>query len=283
MRTATLLVSCPDQKGLTTNITGFVTSHNGNIVHADQHIDMETNTFFMRIEWDLADFELPDDAIEEGFHSLADSYGMRYSLYFSENNPRVALFCSKQLHCVADILTRYQAGELACEIPLVVSNHETVAELAAHFDIPFHHIPVTKETKERQEKKQLALLEAHDIHTVVMARYMRILSAAFIDRYPNRIINIHHSFLPAFVGKKPYHQAFSRGVKVIGATAHYATEDLDQGPIIEQDTVRVSHSDSVKDMQLKGQDLEKAVLARALRLHLQHKILAYNNKTVVFD
>ncbi len=283
MNTAILLISSPDKKGLTTSITGFVTSYNGNILHADQHIDFETETFFMRIEWDLSGFSLARDEIGAAFSSVAAKYGMHFSLFFSDRVPRIALFCSRQLHCLSDLCTRYWAGELTCEIPLIISNHDTAADLARHFNIPFHHIPVSKENIREQEQRQLALLKENDVDTVVLARYMRIVSGEFIAEYPNRIINIHHSFLPAFVGKKPYDQAFSRGVKLIGATAHYATEDLDQGPIIEQNTERVSHSDSVEDMKLKGQDLEKSVLAYALRLHLQHKILAYNNKTVVFD
>jgi formyltetrahydrofolate deformylase len=283
-RSAILLIYCNDQKGLVASITEFIAKNNGNILSLDQHVDSEQKIFFMRIEWDLENFIIPPEKIGEFFKVLiADRLKMKWKLYFSDEIPKMALFVSKQGHCLSDIIARYQAGEWNVHIPLVISNHETFADVAEQAGIDFHYTPVTKENKAEQEKKQLLLLKNYDIDFVVLARYMQILSSDFVKTYENRIINIHHSFLPAFPGAKPYHSAYQRGVKVIGATSHYVTKDLDAGPIIEQDVVRIRHTDSVEDLVRKGRDLEKIVLARAIWFHLQRKILAYANRTVIFN
>lgn len=279
---ATLLISCPDRKGLVASITDFIFKHEGNILHLDQHVDVEDNIFFMRVEWDLANFKIWRQDIAKEFQVLADSFKMTWQLHFSDNTPRMAIFVSKQSHCLYDILSRWQSGEFNVDIPLIVSNHPNLQSVAEKFDIPYHIFPITKDTKAEQEQAQLQLLEEHNIDFIVLARYMQIVTDNFVQHYPQNVINIHHSFLPAFVGAKPYHQAYARGVKIIGATSHYVTADLDAGPIIEQDVTRVTHKDSVKDMVRKGKDLEKSVLSRAIWYHLQNRILVYNNKTVVF-
>ncbi len=280
---AILLISCPDRKGLVAAIADFLYTHDGNILHADQHQDAESGVFLMRVEWDLAGFSLDARAFHERFTPLAARLDMRWRLAFSGDRPRVAIFVSRDTHCLADLLYRHAAGELACEIPLVISNHPDARPLAGFYGVPFHEIPVTKETRPQAEEAAIALLRAHDIDLVALARYMQILSPAFTHAYADRIINIHHSFLPAFIGAKPYHQAYQRGVKLIGATSHYVTEILDNGPIIEQDVIRVSHRDTVTDLAQKGRDLEKIVLSRAVRWHIESRILLYGNKTVVFD
>ena len=281
--TAVLLLSCPDQKGIVASVADLIFQHGGNIVHADQHTDREQGVFFQRVEWELAGFQLSRTDIPDAFKGLADQFGMQWSLHFSDARPRLALFASREGHCLYDLLARYRMGEIQADIPFVVSNHPELRSSAEAFGVEYHHYPVTPATKEAQEKEVLSLLEGQEVEIVVLARYMQILSASFISRYPNQIINIHHSFLPAFAGSRPYHQAYERGVKIIGATAHYATEELDQGPIIAQDVITVSHRDSVKDMVREGRDLEKTVLARALNLHLAHRVIAHGRKTVVFD
>ncbi len=280
---AILLIYCPDQQGIVAAITKFLAEYNGNILHLDQHVDLEQNVFFTRVEWDLTDFALKRKDIFERFKPIAEKFSMTWDVHFTDYKPKVAVFVSKLTHCLYDVLSRYQSGEWNIEIPLVISNHPDANPIVKKFDINYFEIPVSGENKEKQEKKQLQLLSDHEIDFVVLARYMQILSPQFLDSYQNRVINIHHSFLPAFPGAKPYHSAYARGVKIIGATSHYVTSDLDAGPIIEQDIIRVTHKNSIKDIIHKGKDLEKIVLARAIWYHLQHKILVYNNKTVVFD
>jgi formyltetrahydrofolate deformylase len=282
MATATLLLSCPDQKGLVATMADWVYRHNGNIVHADQHTDASESVFFQRIEFELEGFDLDRGEIVPALSPLLERFAMRCDVRFSDERPKVAILVSKQAHCMYDLLARWRMGELDADIPLVISNHSDHADVAAHFDVEFAHLPVTPETRIEQESAILALLAEHDIELVVLARYMQILSAGFVAKYPSHIINIHHSFLPAFAGGRPYHQAHDRGVKLIGVTAHYATAELDEGPIIEQDVVRVTHRDSVEDLVRKGRDLEMIVLARAVRAHLAHRVLVYGRKTVVF-
>ena len=281
--TATLLISCPDRKGLVAGIADFLYQHNANILHADQHQDSELGLFLMRVEWDLHEFNLDIETFGQHFAPIAERFQMQWRLALSTYRPRVALFVSRYDHCLADLLYRHQSGELHCDIPLIIGNHTDTKWIADSYGIPFQHIPVLQDSKAEAEQTQLALLRHHHIDLVVLARYMQVLSAEFIRHYPERIINIHHSFLPAFAGARPYGQAHERGVKVIGATAHYVTAELDAGPIIEQDVVRVSHRDTVADMVRKGRDLEKVVLARAVRLHLDDRVLVYGKKTVVFD
>ena len=281
--TATLLINCPDRKGLVATIADFLYRHDANILHADQHQDSELNLFLMRIEWDLAGFDIDLDDFERHFAPIAEHFQMQWQLKRSTQKPRMAIFVSQYDHCLVDLLYRHQSGELACEIPLIISNHPHAQRLAEFYQIPFHVIPVTKETKAAAEAQQIALLREHQIDLIVLARYMQVLSAEFVTHYPQRVINIHHSFLPAFVGAKPYHRAFERGVKLIGATSHYVTEDLDEGPIIEQDIIRVSHRDQLDDLIQRGRDLEKVVLSRAVRWHVESRILLYANKTVIFD
>jgi formyltetrahydrofolate deformylase len=282
MSTATLLVSCPDQKGLVAKIANFIYANGGNIIHADQHTDLSAGLFFTRIEWELEDFNLPRDVIDPAFGAIAKSLGATWNLAFSDQIPRLAIWVTQQDHCLFDLLWRQQAKELKAEIPLIISNHEKLRPVAEQFNIDFQYIPITKENKKAQEIKQLELLQAHNIDLVVLAKYMQVLSPEFLHKF-KKVINIHHSFLPAFAGAKPYHRAFERGVKIIGATAHYVTEDLDEGPIIEQDIIRVTHRDDTKDLIRKGRDLERLVLSRAVRLHLQNRVLVYGNKTVVFS
>ena len=280
--TATLLISCPDQQGLVAKIANFIYANGGNIIQADHHTDFAAELFLTRIEWQLEGFKLHRDIIAPAFGAIAEQFEANWSLHFSDDVPRVAIWVSKQSHCLYDLLWRYQAKELTGEVALIISNHETLRPIAEQFGIPFHHVPITKDTKPEQEAKELALLKQHQIDLVVLAKYMQILSSDFVQKFSN-VINIHHSFLPAFAGAKPYHRAYERGVKIIGATAHFVTKDLDEGPIIEQDVVRVSHRDTASDLIRKGKDLERIVLARAVRLHLQHKILVYGNRTVVFS
>ncbi len=281
--TAVLLLSCRDQKGLVAATSDFIYRNDGNIVHADQHVDAEAGLFLQRIEWELAGFRIDRAELADAFRPIAEKFGMQWELHFSDYVPRMAIFVSKLEHCLSDLLLRQRMGEFEAEIRLVISNHPDLQQFVESFGPEYHFYPITEETKADQEKKQIELLEAQRIDLVVLARYMQILGGEFMRRFQNRIINIHHSFLPAFPGGRPYHQAHERGVKIIGATSHYATEELDQGPIIEQDVVRVSHRDSVQDLIRKGKDLEKVVLARAVSLHLSHRILVYGNKTVVFD
>ena len=318
--TAVLLIHCPDQKGLVARVAGLLYEHGANILHADQHQDHDLGLFFMRVEWGLAaggsldessgTARAPrtgaprDETMGEGpdgnsgregvggfdlerfraaFASLAGGLGMRWQLTEGARRPRVALFCSQYLHCMADLLYRWRTGELDCEIPLIVSNHRAVENLAAFYGVEFEHMPVTAQTRAGAEARQIEMLSRHGIELVVLARYMQILSPDFVARFPARIINVHHSFLPAFTGARPYHAAHARGVKLIGATSHYVTEVLDDGPIIEQDVARISHRDQVEDLVAKGRDLERMVLSRAVRWHLERRILCYGNKTVVFD
>lgn len=284
MKTAKLLLHCPDKPGILAEVTDFITVNKGNIIYLDQYVDHVENIFFMRIEWELESFLVPQEKIEDYFETLyAQKYGMSFRLYFSDVKPRMAIFVSKMSHCLFDLLARYMAGEWNVEIPLIISNHPDLQHVAERFGIPFHLFPITKETKEEQEKKEMELLAKHKVNFIVLARYMQVISEKMIDAYPNRIINIHHSFLPAFVGAKPYHAAFERGVKIIGATSHYVTTELDAGPIIEQDVVRITHKDTVQDLVNKGKDLEKIVLSRAVQKHIERKVLAYKNKTVIFN
>ena len=284
MTTAKLLLHCPDKPGILAEVTDFITVNKGNIIYLDQYVDHVENIFFMRIEWELKDFLVPQEKIEDYFRTLyGQKYEMDFRLYFSDVKPRMAIFVSIMSHCLFDMLARYTAGEWNVEIPLIISNHPDLQHVAERFGIPFYLFPITKETKEEQERKEMELLAKHKITFIVLARYMQVISEQMINAYPNKIINIHHSFLPAFVGAKPYHAAFQRGVKIIGATSHYVTTELDAGPIIEQDVVRITHKDSIEDLVNKGKDLEKIVLSRAVQKHIERKILAYKNKTVIFS
>ena len=280
--TATLLISCPDRPGLVAKIANFIYANGGNIIHADQHTDFATSLFLIRIEWQLEGFNLPREAISIAFSAIAKPLQATWQLHFSDSLPKIAVWVTKQDHCLWDLLWRHQAQELPGKITLIISNHPHLKAIAQQFNLDFYHLPITKETKTEQEAKQLELLRQYEIDLVVLAKYMQILSPELINQFPN-IINIHHSFLPAFPGAKPYHRAHARGVKIIGATAHYVTQDLDEGPIIEQEVVRVNHKDTIKDLIRKGKDLERLVLSRAVRLHLQNRVLVYNNKTVVFS
>jgi formyltetrahydrofolate deformylase len=279
---ATLLVSCRDRTGLVAALSDFVFRHNGNIVDADQHAEADSGLFFMRLVWELSGFSLDRVGLRAAVAQLAERFDLRWELTFSDVRPRVAVFVSKMPHCLYDLLLCHQLGEMRGDIVTVISNHESLASVCAHFDIPFRHIPVVAEKKEAAEARQLELLDELKIDRVVLARYMQILSPAFVARWPGKIINIHHSFLPAFVGARPYHQARERGVKVIGATAHYVTSDLDQGPIIEQDVCRVSHRDVAEDLVRKGRELERQVLTRAVRMDLERRVLIHQNRTIVF-
>ena len=284
MTTAKLLLHCPDKPGILAEVTDFITVNKGYIIYLDQYVDHVENIFFMRIEWELKDFLVPQEKIEDYFRTLyGQKYEMDFRLYFSDVKPRMAIFVSKMSHCLFDMLARYTAGEWNVEIPLIISNHPDLQHVAERFGIPFYLFPITKETKEEQERKEMELLAKHKITFIVLARYMQVISEQMISAYPNKIINIHHSFLPAFVGARPYHAAFERGVKIIGATSHYVTTELDAGPIIEQDVVRITHKDSIEDLVNKGKDLEKIVLSRAVQKHIERKVLAYKNKTVIFN
>ncbi|TIC82416.1 formyltetrahydrofolate deformylase [Crenobacter intestini] len=281
--TATLLVSCPDRKGLVAAIANFLLTYNANIMHADQHQDLSEKLFLMRVQWELEGFTLPMESFGAAFAPIAAEHQMQWRVSLSTRKPRMAIFVSKYEHCLVDLLHRWRIGELDCEIPLVISNHEDCRRIVEFNGIPFHVLPVNKDNKAEAEAEQWRLMEEAGVDFIVLARYMQVLSERFVERYPNRVINIHHSFLPAFDGAKPYHRAFARGVKLIGATSHYVTEDLDEGPIIEQEVTRISHRDSVEDLVEKGRDLEKVVLSRAVRWHIDNRVLSYSNKTVVFD
>jgi formyltetrahydrofolate deformylase len=283
MSHAILLISCPDRRGITATVSNFIFQNNGNIVHADQHIDEQSNTFFMRVEWSLEGFLIDREKIRDHFQKIAEKFAMRWELFFTTGTTRVAIFVSKHLHCLYDLLFRYKSGQMRCDIPLIISNHPDAASLVKDFGIAYFEIPVTPETKDEQEQKQIRLLKEQQIDLIILARYHQVLSGAFVKEFEKRIINIHHSFLPAFAGQNPYLQAFEKGVKIIGATSHFVTEQLDAGPIIEQDTVRITHRDSLEDLIRKGQDLERVVLSRAVHLALERKILCYGNKTVVFE
>jgi formyltetrahydrofolate deformylase len=281
---AILLIHCPDKPGIVVTITDFIHNNGGNILYLDQHVDSERSVFFMRIEWDLEKFAIQGNKIAEYFETLvASRYQMTFQLHFSNTKLRMALFVSKMSHCFYDLLARYECGELNVEIPIIISNHADLQKAAERLDIDFHCLSITKENKKQREEKQKELLQQHNIDFIVLARYMQVLSDDFVKEYPQNIINIHHSFLPAFPGGRPYHSAYERGVKIIGATSHYVTAELDAGPIIEQDVVHVSHKDSVEDMVRIGRDLEKIVLARAVRHHVHHDLLVYENRTVVFE
>ena len=280
----TILIHCPDQSGIVHAVTGFIHTKGGNIIYLDQHVDKQANVFFMRLESEFGINEVFIESFKKDFEvKIAEPYAMRWSVHTDEIVPKMAIFVSKYNHCLYDLLSRYNSGELNVEIPFIISNHIELQSIAGQFDIPFHHIPVTTSSKELAENRQLALLAEHQINFIVLARYMQIVSSKIIDHYPDKIINIHHSFLPAFAGAKPYHAAFERGVKIIGATSHYVTEALDEGPIIEQDVTTVSHAHTINDFIAKGRDLEKIVLSRAVKLHLQRKTMVYNNKTVIFS
>jgi formyltetrahydrofolate deformylase len=282
--TAILLIHCPDSVGIVATVTDFLYKNQGNIIDLEQHVDRASNVFFMRVEWELENFVIEREKIEDYFATLVGrKFKMNWKLHFSEQKTRMAVFVSKATHCLYDILSRYQSEEWNVEIPLIISNHRDLEHIAAQFGIAYHHIPITAATKAEQEARQIELLHTHGIDLVVLARYMQIISDDFIQHFPDRIINIHHSFLPAFIGAKPYHQAYQRGVKIIGATSHYVTKDLDAGPIIAQDVAKISHKESVKELIHKGKDLEKLVLSDAIALHLQHKILPYGNKTIIFN
>ena len=281
--TATLLINCPDTRGLVAAIADFLYQHNANILHADQHQDAENNLFLMRVEWDLAGFSLSEAEFELQFAAIATRFNMQWQLKLSQHKTRMAIMVSQYDHCLADLLHRYKSGELSCEIPLIISNHLDTQKLAEFYGVDFQHIEVSKDNKAEAEAAQFKLFDDYKIDLIVLARYMQILSPEFVLRYPQRIINIHHSFLPAFIGARPYHRAFERGVKLIGATSHYVTEVLDEGPIIEQDIDRISHRDQVEDLIQKGRDLERIVLSRAVRWHIENRILLYANKTVIFD
>lgn len=281
--TAILLVDCPDRKGIVAAISDFLYQHNANILHNDQHQDADLGLFLSRVEWDLAEFGLPLKDFQKAFGPVARKFKMRWRVEVSSRRPRLAIMVSHYLHCLADLLYRHESGELAGDISLIISNHDEGRRLADFHRVPFHLINVAEEGKAEAEAEQLALLKKHNVDFIVLARYMQILSPEFVDRHPQRIINVHHSFLPAFSGARPYHRAFERGVKLIGATSHYVTKELDEGPIIEQDVIRISHRDQIEDLMAKGRDLEKSVLSRAVRWHIDHRILVYAKKTVVFD
>ena len=283
MNTAILLISCPDQKGITATITNFIYQNNGNIEHADQHIDTQFNTFFMRAQWSLDGFKLSKEELTQELSSLAKKFNMDWKLHFSDIPAKIAIFASHSTHCLYDLLLKYTENYFNCQIPLIIGNTTKTKAIAKNFGIKFVYLPKNVNNKEKVEKKEIALLKKDNIDTIVLARYAQILTKQFVDQFPNRIINIHHSFLPAFIGSNPYNQAYERGVKIIGATSHYVTKSLDAGPIIEQNTTQISHRDSVEDLKRKGQELEKVVLSQALRWHLERKILVYNNKTVIFD
>ncbi|MBU2927370.1 formyltetrahydrofolate deformylase [Winogradskyella psychrotolerans] len=284
MHKITLLINCADQPNIIASVTNFMAANDGNIVYIDQHVDREQNIFFMRLECEFSSSSFSLGTFKQVFNSdLAEKFQLKWKIHSAERKPKMALFVSKYDHCLYDILGRYNSGELFLEIPFILSNHLDLKPIADSFNIPFYHVPVTKATKHDAEQEQLKLLEEHSIDFIVLARYMQIVSETLIDKFPNRIINIHHSFLPAFVGAKPYHSAYKRGVKIIGATSHYITEELDAGPIIEQDVAHVTHTFSIKDLIAKGRDLEKIVLSNAIKLHANRKVMVYNNKTIIFS
>lgn len=281
---AILLIHCPDQKGIIARVTEFLSRNKGNIIDLDEHVDGHEKIFFMRVEWELEGFVIPMEQISDRFREeIGDRYQMVWALHYKGTKPKVCVFVSKYPHCLYDILSRYQSGEWSIQIPLIISNHDHLSDIAARFDIPFYHISINRDNKQAREQYQLSLLKQHEVDLIVLARYMQILSENFVREYPNKIINIHHSFLPAFPGAKPYHSAYARGVKIIGASSHYVTTELDEGPLIEQDVVRVSHKDSIQSLMRKGRDLEKIVLSRAIWHHLRHNVLVFKNRTVIFD
>ena len=283
-QTAILLIHCPDKPGILAAVTEFINQHQGNILYLDQYVNREEKVFFMRVEWDLSSFQIPKDKIEEYFRTLLGlRFDMNFSLYFSEVRPRMAIFVSKMSHCLYDLLARYAAGEWKVDIPVIISNHPDMEHVAKRFDIEYHYLPVNAANKAEQEARELELLKTHKITFCVLARYMQILSPEFIDSFSGRIINIHHSFLPAFAGARPYHAAHERGVKIIGATSHYVTSELDASPIIEQKVAQISHKDTVEELIRKGRDLEKIVLSHAVDKHIDRKILTYKNRTIVFQ
>ncbi len=284
--TAILLLHCPDKQGIITEVTKFITDNKGNIVYLDQYVDRQDGMFFMRIEWELDNFLIPRNKLNEYIHTLyAQRYQMTFSLYFNDEKPRMAIFVSKMSHCLYDLLARYKAGEWNVDIPCIISNHEDLRYIAEQFDIPYYVWSIKKDhsNKAKVEAAEMELLKKENVTFMVLARYMQIISDDMIESYPNKIINIHHSFLPAFIGAKPYHQAWERGVKIIGATSHYVTAELDAGPIIEQDVVRITHKDTPESLVLKGRDLEKIVLSRAVTKHIERKILTFHNKTIIFS
>jgi formyltetrahydrofolate deformylase len=281
--TATLLISCPDRRGIVAKIANFVYDHGGNILHDDQYTDFAAGLYFNRIEWELDGFTIPPHSIESAFAEIAAPLQAQWQLHFSDKVPKIAIFVSRQDHCLLDLLWRHKEREFNAEIPLIISNHPDLESIARQFNIDYYHINITKENKLAQEAKELEILPKYQIDLVILAKYMQVLSDNFIDRYRQKLINIHHSFLPAFIGAYPYHQAHQRGVKIIGATSHYVSAELDAGPIIEQDVARVTHRDSVDDLIRKGRDLERVVLARGVRLHLQNRVIVYGNRTVVFE
>ncbi len=284
MNKLTLLVHCKDQPNIIASVTNFIVQQKGNIVYLDQHVEREQNIFFMRVETEFEGAKFSVQGFENAFHNeIASKFKMNWKSYTNEKKQKMALLISKYDHCLYDLLGRYNSDELDIEIPLIISNHKDLEPIGKTFGIPFYHIPVTKSTKSEAEDKQLELLKAHQIDFIVLARYMQIVSKRLIDEFPDRIINIHHSFLPAFAGAKPYHSAFKRGVKIIGATSHYVTEELDAGPIIAQDVAHITHAYSISDLIAKGRDLEKIVLSNAVKLHAKHKVMVYNNKTVIFS
>ncbi|MDO9514793.1 MAG: formyltetrahydrofolate deformylase [Syntrophales bacterium] len=281
--TAILLLSCPDQKGIVAAVSGFIAQHNGNILDADQYSIEPENMLFMRVEWEMEGFAIPRNELEDAIAPLVKRFGMKWTIHFSDYMPKMAIFVSRHVYCFHDLILRHRMGEFRAQIPLVISNHPDMEPLADLFGLPYRHYPITSENRREQEGKEIAELEKEGIDLIVLARYMQILSDDVVARYPGRIINIHHSFLPAFAGGSPYQQAYDRGVKVIGATSHYVTEKLDEGPIIAQDVIQITHKDSVETMKLKGKDLERTVLSKAVRLHLEHRILVYGSKTIIFD
>lgn len=284
VKTATLLLHCSDQKGIVLAVTEFIFKNGGNVINLDQHIDPDKEWFFMRVKWSLEDFTIPENKIGEYFQTLtADPYSMQWQLHISDERQKMALFVSKMSHCLYDILGRWQANEWQVDIPVIISNHESLRSVAQQFGVPFEYFPITKDNKKEQEQRQLELLYEYDVDFIVLARYMQILSPEFLEKFEDRVINIHHSFLPAFPGAKPYHSAHARGVKIIGATSHFVTSELDAGPIIEQDVVKVDHKNTIADLIRKGKDLEKLVLSRAVYNYIQHRVLAFDNRTVVFE
>ena len=282
-KTAILLLSCKDRMGLVSRISHFVFERGGNILDLDEHVDVDDKYFFVRIAWEMKNFSIPESEVAEAFTPLAKEFNAEWKINFTGENVRTAIFVSKYDHCLREILWRQRLDEFNIEIPLIISNHEDLRSLADYYGIPYFVFPISEENKESQEKEELALLKENKIDTIVLARYMQVLSPRFIDEYPNRIINIHHSFLPAFIGSNPYRQAYERGVKIIGATSHYVTKELDDGPIIDQDIIKISHKDSIKDLIRKGRDLERLIISRALFFHSQHRILVHGKKTIIFD
>ena len=281
---AVMLMHCPDKPGIVAKITEWIDNNRGNIIYLDQHVDRDEGHFFMRLAWELDSFLIPREKISDYFNTqIASLFNIKFNLYFADQKPKMAIFVSKMGHCLFDIMARVQAGEWEIDIPLIISNHKEMEPVANGFRVPFLHVPINKENKPEQEKKEIEILKAKGVDFIVLARYMQVLSPQFVNAFRNRIINIHHSFLPAFIGAKPYHAAYRRGVKIIGATSHYVTEDLDAGPIIEQDVTRITHKDSIETLVRKGKDLEKIVLSNAIYLHLQRRVLPYKNKTVVFS